>query len=125
MPGSTESSAMVPAAITESPIAVTCWPGTLRSAESEVLAAGPETGRGACRRGAAPTRSPMVICFCMPAGAAGAGKTPHPAVQATVRTAAAARFIVNLVFLLLLTALFSPREGERKRRTGEWEGRCG
>src|ERR1019366_8470868 len=91
MPGSTESSAMAPAAMTESPIAVTSRPGTLPGAdESADLAAGPEAGRDACARVAAPARSPMMICFSMPDGAEGAWKTLHPAVQVTV-TAAASR----------------------------------
>src|ERR1035438_8075928 len=90
MPGSTESSAMAPAAMTESPIAVTSRPATLRREDDrDGSAADPEAGRNACAWVAAPTRSPMMICFSLPDGPEGAWKTLHPAVQVTVRMAAA------------------------------------
>jgi hypothetical protein len=57
------------------------------------LAAEPWLGADACARVAAPTRSPVAICFSMPDGGGAAWKTPQPAVTpapATARTAAAA-----------------------------------
>jgi len=84
-------------------------------------------------RVAAPTRSPVLICFSMPADAEGSWKTPHPAVTApvaavpaTARTAAAAaaaRFLANSLVFLPLTAVFSPREGKRKHQVVELEGK--
>src|SRR5260370_23599779 len=118
MPGSMESRAMALADMTESPIAVTSRPGTGRVGDG--LAAGSEPGPCAFVRVAAPTRSPVLICFSMPTDAEGAWKTPHPAVTAavaavpaTARTAAAAaaaRFLANsLVFLPLTAVLFAAR----------------
>jgi len=56
---------------------------------AQVLAAVPDAARPACALVAAPTRSPFRICFCRPAGAGVAWKTPHPAVNVAVSTAAA------------------------------------
>jgi hypothetical protein len=84
---------MALADMTESPIAVTFRPGTGCVAGS--LAAEPWLGADARARVAAPTRSPVMICFSMPDGGGAAWKTPQPAVTpapapATARTAAAA-----------------------------------
>src|SRR5215469_12821472 len=123
MPGSTSARAMALADMTESPIAVTFRPETGFVAGS--LAAEPRLGADACARVAAPTRSPVVICFSMPDGGA-VRKTPQPAVTpapATARTAAAAAvacFVVNSLVFLPLTAVFSPRGGERKLGLREW-----
>ena len=76
--------------MTESPIAVTCVPTTLHwVGEGEGVAAGPEGSCDACARVAALSRSPLMICFSMPDGPEGEWKTPYPAVQVTVRAAAA------------------------------------
>src|SRR6266496_5780787 len=89
MPGSTESSAMAPASMTESPIAVTCLPRILHwVSEGDGLAVGPDTGRGTWALVAALTRSPLVICFSMPDAPDGEWKTPYPAVQVRARAAA-------------------------------------
>src|SRR5208283_1567782 len=96
MPGSTESSAMAPASMTESPIAVTCRPETLQDAgdaegggEGEPVTAGPAADGDPCTRAAMLTRSPWRICFSMPDGPEGAWNTPYPAVQVIARAAAA------------------------------------
>src|ERR1039457_7086787 len=58
MPGSTESSAMAPAAMTESPIAVTSRPATLRREDDrDGSAADPDGGRSQHRQ-SAPRRAP-------------------------------------------------------------------
>src|SRR5215469_11597112 len=114
---------MALADMTESPIAVTFRPETGPVAGS--LAAEPWLGVDACARVAAPTRSPVMICFSMPDGAA-ARKSPQPAVTpapataSTAAAAAAACFVVNSLVFLPLTALFSPRGGKRKRGLREW-----
>src|SRR5713226_5594553 len=93
MPGSTEARAMALAAMTESPIAMTCRPGTLRWAgDCAGLAAGSATaGRDVCDRVAALTRSPLMICFSMPDGAPGGLRAPHPVTASTAAAHSACR----------------------------------
>src|ERR1700730_13669370 len=123
MPGSMESRAMALADMTESPIAVTSRPGTGRVGDG--LAAGSEPG--AFARVAAPTRSPVMICFSIPDDAEGAWKTPHPAVTApspavpatakTAAAAAAARLLANSLVFLPLTAIFFAARRQAQTRS--------
>ena len=77
---------MAPAAITESPIAVTCRPSAVCRSRADD---GPDGGWDACARMAALTRSPALICLSRPDSPVAGWTTPHPAAQTTVRAAAA------------------------------------
>ena len=88
MPGSARASAIALAAITESPIATTCEPVTVRRA-----AAGTGTGvtgwPAASARLAALTRSPLLTCLASPADAPSGADRPQPAVPASASSTAA------------------------------------
>ena len=118
---------MVPAAMTESPIAVTSRPWTARDAAGATgLAAGTVASRGAPALVAAPTRSPLTICCSMPLEAAEPEpaepaeelKMPHPAAPAIAAQTAAITLASRLVTIpvtppsaifLILAGLFRRR----------------
>src|ERR1700733_10352986 len=123
MPGSTSARAGALADMTESPIAVMSRPRTARWADERAGAA----DRAACAREAAPTRSPVTICFSIPDACGGAVNMPQPAIpvpaaQDTASTAAArpARLFIRSMALLWLIAGFlaTPRRVQTRSVMG-------